>query len=124
MRKLKLLVAAFMLVAVGAFALAPVAEVAALDPLGDICKDNPDSEVCQSSEDDANTLIDNLINTLLFLVGALAVVMIIVSGIWYMTANGDASKITRAKNTLTYSVVGLVIAFLAYAIITWVVDQL
>ena len=124
MKRIKLFVAAFVVAALGFAVVAPVATVGAIDPLAGVCEGGVDSAVCEAEGDDANTLIDNLINTLLFLVGALAVVMIIVSGIWYMTANGDASKITRAKNTLTYSVVGLVIAFLAYAIITWVVDQL
>ena len=38
----------------------------------------------------------------------------------YATSTGDSGKVTRAKNTLTYAIVGLVVAFLAYAIVFWV----
>ena len=67
-----------------------------------------------------DTLIKTLVNTLLFVVGLLSVVMIIFAGILYTTSAGDASKVTRAKNTLTYSIVGLLLAFLAFAIVNWV----
>ena len=60
-------------------------------------------------------------NTLLFLVGALSTVMIIVGGIFYVISNGDSGKIARAKNTITYAVVGLVVAFVAFAIVNWVI---
>jgi len=122
MKKIKLFIAAFMVTAFGAFTLAPVASVSALDPLGDVCKSNPNSEVCQSKPDDATNLIGTLVNVLLFVVGALATIMIIVGGILYVISNGDSAKIARAKNTITYSVVGLVVAFVAYAIINWVVQ--
>jgi len=124
MKKIKLLVAGLAVAFFGAFALVPVASVGAIDPLGNICADNPSSEVCQSQGDDANQLISDLINVLLFIVGALAVIMIIVSGILYITSSGDAGKIARAKNTLLYSVVGLVVAFVAFAIVNWVLDVL
>ncbi|MGV9002137.1 MAG: pilin [Candidatus Saccharimonadaceae bacterium] len=121
MNKIKLLIATFAVAMFGVFALVPVASVSALDPLGDICTQNPDSEVCKSSSDSATDLIGKVINTLLFIVGSLSVIMIIVAGIFYVTSTGDSGKVSRAKNTLTYSIVGLVVAFLAYAIINWVV---
>ena len=120
MKKIKLIVAAFMISAVGAFALVPASSVGALDPLAGACADNPDSEVCKNKDEDAGSLIGTIINTLLFLVGTLSVIMIIVSGIFYVTSSGDSSKVARAKNTLLYSVVGLVVAFIAFAIVNWV----
>jgi len=122
MKRIKLLVAVIAVMAFGAFVFAPVESVGAIDPLADVCSVDPSSEVCQSSGDDADDLIATLVNVLLFLVGALATVMIIVGGIFYAISNGDASKITKAKNTIMYAVVGLVVALLAYAIINWVVD--
>jgi len=120
MKRIKLLIATFAVAMFGAFMLAPVASVSAIDPLGDICSDNPDSEVCKSKGDSATELIGTLVNVLLFVVGAIATVMIIVAGIFYVISSGDAGKVAKAKNTLTYSIVGLVVAFLAYAIINWV----
>lgn len=74
---------------------------------------------------DANTddLSDNLktvVNILLFVLGAIAVIMIIIGGIRYTTSNGDSGSIKSAKDTILYSVVGLVVAILAYAIVNFV----
>lgn len=124
MNKIKVAILAFALVVFGGVAFMPVATVGAIDPLAGACADSPDSEICKSSgaADTPESLIKTIINTLLYVVGTLAVIMIIVAGIMYTTASGDASKITRAKNTLTYSIVGLLVAFLAFAIINWVLQ--
>jgi hypothetical protein len=50
--------------------------------------------------------------------------MIIVGGIRYVTSAGDSSKVKAAKDTIMYSVVGLAIAILAYAIVNFVIRQL
>lgn len=122
MRKLKLLIAAGFVAAIGAFTLVPAASTYALDdPLNTVCQGNADSQVCKNDDDDANKLIGVLVNTLLFVVGALSTVMIIVGGIMYATSTGDSGRITKAKNTIMYAIVGLVVAFVAYAIINWVV---
>ena len=73
-----------------------------------------------NSGKDFNGVIDTVINTMLFIVGILSVAMIIYSGIRYVTAHGDKSQIESAKNTLIYSIVGLVIAIVAYAVVNWV----
>ena len=57
---------------------------------------------------------------MLFIVGILAVVMIIYAGIRYTTAHGDKGQVESAKNTLMYSIVGLVVAIIAYALVNWV----
>ena len=69
-------------------------------------------------------LISILINFLLWTVGILSVVMIIFSGFRYITSAGDASKTKSAQSTLTYSVVGLIVAILAYAIVNMVINRL
>ena len=70
-----------------------------------------------------NELTDTIISTMLFIVGILSVAMIIYSGIRYVTAHGDKSQIESAKNTLIYSIVGLVIAIIAYAVVNWVMSR-
>jgi len=67
--------------------------------------------------------IKTIINVLLYLLGAIAVVMIVIGGIKYTTSNGDSSSVTSAKNTILYSVIGLVVAIMAYAIVNFVVAQ-
>ncbi len=63
-------------------------------------------------------------NILLFLVGAIAVIMIIVGGFRFVTANGDSTQITAARNTVLYAIVGIVVAFLAFAAVNFVSSQL
>ncbi|MCL2445044.1 pilin [Candidatus Saccharibacteria bacterium] len=70
------------------------------------------------------SVVRNIINTLLFVIGIVSVIMIIVGGIRYSTSNGDSGKIAAAKNTIMYSVIGLVVAILAFAIVNFVVDSL
>lgn len=48
---------------------------------------------------------------------ALAIVIVIISGIQYMTAGGDEAKVTKAKKTLTYGLVGVAITLAAYFIV-------
>jgi hypothetical protein len=61
-----------------------------------------------------------VVNILLFILGAIAVIMIVVGGIRYTTSGGDSSGITGAKNTILYAVIGLVVAVMAYAIVNFV----
>lgn len=63
-------------------------------------------------------------NILLFLVGAIAVIMLIIGGIRYVVSGGDQSAVTSAKNTILYAIVGIVVAFLAYAAVDFVIRQL
>ena len=69
-------------------------------------------------------LISILINFLLWAVGILSVAMIIFSGFRYITSAGDASKTKSAQSTLIYSVVGLIVAIMAYAIVNMVTNRL
>ncbi len=69
-------------------------------------------------------IITMLTNTLLFIAGALAVVMVIFGGLRYATSAGNASAVTAAKNTILYAIVGLIIAFLAFALVNWVLGVL
>ena len=66
-------------------------------------------------------VIEVVVNTMLFIAGLLAVIIIIYSGIKYMTANGDKQKIESAKSTLMYAIVGLIITIIAYAIVNFVI---
>ena len=68
-------------------------------------------------------LISILINFLLWTVGILSVVMIIFSGFRYITSAGDAAKTKSAQTTLTYSIVGLIVAVLAWVIVKMILRQ-
>ena len=77
-----------------------------------------------STPTDANVVIKNVTNIMFFIIGAIAVVMIIYSGIRYTTSAGNPAGVTAAKNSLIYSIVGLVVAILAYAIVNFVVTRI
>ena len=63
-------------------------------------------------------------NTILYIVGIIAVIMLIIGGIKYVVSGGDSKKVTDAKNTVLYAIIGLVIAFLAFAIVNFVISAL
>lgn len=67
--------------------------------------------------------LQQIINVALGLIGFVAVVMIILGGFQYITSSGDAAKVTKAKNTILYGIVGLVIALLAFAIVNFVLTN-
>lgn len=69
-------------------------------------------------------VVSTITNILLFIIGALSVVMIIIGGLRYVTSGGNPTSVTGAKNTILYAIVGLVVAFLAYAVVNFVLGSL
>ncbi|MFI5212823.1 MAG: hypothetical protein ACHQTE_02585 [Candidatus Saccharimonadales bacterium] len=62
-------------------------------------------------------------NVLLFIIGAISVIMLIIGGIRYVVSGGDSSAVTGAKNTILYAIVGIVVALLAYALVNFVLTS-
>lgn len=117
MKKLKLAIVTAALLLGGAMMLPGVAMAQA---------DRIQSGVNRIDGDGAPTLesqIEIVVNILLFVLGAIAVVMIVIGGIRYATAGGDQSALTAAKNTILYAVIGLVVAIMAYGIVNFVLEQ-
>lgn len=69
-------------------------------------------------------IFKQITNVVLYIVGVIAVIMLIIGGIKYVISGGDAKKVTDAKNTVLYAIIGLIIAFLAYAIVNFVITSL
>lgn len=72
---------------------------------------------------EADSAINGILNTVYFAAGIVAVIVIIVSGFFYVTSNGDASKVKRGKDGILYSVVGLVIVLTAFLITNFVIGK-
>lgn len=70
---------------------------------------------------DLKTTIINLISTALGLLSLVAVVMIIVGGIRWLTSGGNEEQVELAKKTISAALIGMVIVLLAWAIVTYVV---
>jgi len=77
-----------------------------------------------SPQTNLTDVFKTVVNVLLFVIGAIAVIMLIVGGLRYVLSAGNSTAVTAAKNTILYAIIGLVVAFLAYAIINWVLGAL
>lgn len=69
-------------------------------------------------------VFNRITSILLFVVGAVAVVMLIFGGIRYIVSGGDQANVTAAKNTILYAIIGIIIALLAYAAVKFVTTSL
>ncbi len=83
--------------------------------------------ICASSTGGESKLINtvsNVLTAIYGIVGILAVVMIVVGGVKYMTSQGDPGKLQSAKNTIMYSIIGLVVVLAAFAITNFILSAL
>ncbi len=71
----------------------------------------------------ASGTFSTITNVLLFIIGAIAVIMIIIGGMRYVLSGGDSNQITAAKNTILYAIVGIIVAILAYAVVNFVLGS-
>jgi hypothetical protein len=71
-----------------------------------------------------NGIFVTITNILIFIVGAIAVLMLIIGGIRYVLSQGDQSAVTSAKNTILYAIIGIVVAMLAYGAVNFITQQL
>ena len=62
---------------------------------------------------DAECIVDKVAIAIRPIAIAVAIVMIIISGIQYITSTGSQDKIERAKKTMLYTIIGLVIVIMA-----------
>jgi|JI10StandDraft_1071094.scaffolds.fasta_scaffold16980_4 hypothetical protein len=98
---------------------------AVANPLDTTCSDTTlsDSDICKNRADKLfgpGSIWTNIINTMIYVVGAVAVLMIVVGGLRYVLSGGDASQTKSAKDTILYSIIGVIIAIMAFAIVNFV----
>lgn len=77
----------------------------------------------QGGGDQFIPMMHTIINVIIFVVGIIAVIMIIVGGLRYVVSNGESAQLKAAKDTVMYSVIGLVVAILSFAIVNFVLQQ-
>ncbi|MBQ6486431.1 hypothetical protein IJI76_01725 [Candidatus Saccharibacteria bacterium] len=70
-----------------------------------------------------NGVFGRITNVILLIVGIISVVMLIYGGLRYILSGGDSKKVTDAKNTILYAIIGLIISLLAYAIVNFVLTS-
>lgn len=74
--------------------------------------------------DGSDNLIENvtgIINAVIGILGLVCVVVMIIGGVNYMTSSGDAAKVKKAKDTILYGLIGLVVCVLAFALVNFVI---
>lgn len=98
-------------------------------PINNICDANVDDNIkaasgCGGNIGEIDNAIINVINAIMGIVAAVAVIAIVIGGIQYMTSVGDPGKVKRAKDTILYAVIGLVIVILAAVIVNVVINSI
>lgn len=84
---------------------------------------------CAKSEEQQTDLFGEagvfkrITDVMLFLIGAISVIMLIIGGVRYVLSGGESGKVSEAKNTILYAVIGVVVAILAYAVVNFVVNS-
>jgi hypothetical protein len=101
-----------------------VPTIAFADAKSEICEgiQTASGEPCDTGSQLTN-VIRNIINLFSIVVGVVAVIMIIIGGFRYVTAGGDSSNVSSAKNTIIYAVVGLIVVLLSQAIVRFVLEK-
>ncbi|MBR6097258.1 hypothetical protein IKP94_00710 [Candidatus Saccharibacteria bacterium] len=70
------------------------------------------------------TSISNILNGVYLAVGIVAVIVIIIGGVNYTMSQGDPSKVSKAKSTILYGVIGLIVTLMAFAITQFVINAI
>jgi hypothetical protein len=81
------------------------------------------SQDCSKGQAGVGSLVRTIINVLSLVVGAVAVIMIIVAGFRYVTSGGKEEGVKNAKNTILYAIIGLVVVALAQVIVHYVLNN-
>ena len=115
-----------------ALVLASLIGVTALSPApvfaDDVCSSSASAEVkkaagCSGSGNLFGT-IQGILNVVIGVAGIVAVIFTVVGGFQYMTSSGDPSKTKKAKDTILYACIGLIVCALAFAIVNFVLASI
>ena len=96
----------------------------------DICNTPVSDEIkaasgCDSSSSkDLPKVVQNILNVVISIASIIAVIFIIIGGVQYMGSSGDPGKIKKAKDTILYAVIGLVVCALAFVIVNFVINTI
>ncbi len=128
LKKIKTLIAVLALGFAVALPVAAVGNVNAQSITDNLCAgvglQGPGVGDCGDADADGSGVVDivqKVVNWLSWFVGIVSVIMIVVGGFKYITSGGDSNKVTGAKNTIIYAIIGLVIVALAQFIVKFVV---
>lgn len=101
-----------------AFAEDSNSKAAACDGLTQI--DN--TQDCNNKGSGVSDIISTAVEILSYIAGVAAVIMVVVSGFRYITSGGDSNRVSGAKNTLVYALIGIAVAALAQVLVHFVLS--
>jgi hypothetical protein len=111
--------------------LLPAASAFAYNPFGkSVCPGGvtDSSAVCKSAGGDPLTTKNGLIWKVTIVIasvaGIVAVIVLVIGGIRFISSNGDAEQIKQAKNTIVYAIIGLAVIVLGQSIIMFVLSRI
>ena len=78
----------------------------------------------KNQDNDLDTTVINIINAIIGVLGLICVIVIIIGGVGYMTSSGDSNRVKKAKDTILYGIIGLIICVLAFAIVNFVIANI
>lgn len=70
-----------------------------------------------------SAVFNNALSVIFAIMGVICVLIITIAGIQYVLSGGDSQKVAKAKNTIIYALIGLVIAISAFIIVNFVLDR-
>lgn len=114
------------------FGLSLVCSTNATYAANDVCGTNAPIKVRQAAgcpetggnTDAIKTVITSILNGIIAVSGLIAVIFVVVGGINYITSSGDATKVEKAKKTILYACIGIIITVLSFALVNFVIINL
>jgi len=94
------------------------------DERPEVCRESQETEGADASDSSFLDFVTEFVDILLIGIGVIAVIMIIIGGLKYVTSTGDPAKTNSARNTIIYALVGLVVAVVSRLIILFVLDRI
>lgn len=85
--------------------------------------DIPVPQPSRSPSSDLVSLITTISNTILLLVGVVAVLFLIIGGFQYISSAGNPEQVGKAKLTILYAVIGILVTLIAWAAVSFVIGQ-
>ncbi|MBQ3453097.1 hypothetical protein IJG28_02820 [Candidatus Saccharibacteria bacterium] len=80
--------------------------------------------VDEAGNDNLQGNVIAILNAVIGVLSFVCVIVIIIGGVNYMTSSGDAGKVKKAKDTILYGIIGLVVCVLAFAIVNFVISNI
>lgn len=121
LKSIRLTICAALIACNIAVVITPASSVSA-DAKSEVCNAIGNTR-CAGGQSRISEVIRKVINLLSAIGGIIAIIMIIIGGVRYMTSGGDSNSASSARNTILYAVIGLIVVVFAQIIVRFVLQQ-